>query len=67
MKLKELTQQMFGNNIGDKMIGVWQGKDKKIYPDYADEMIETHGDKNVVDYQYVENKKVLVVEFEQEV
>ena len=67
MNLKELTQQMFGNNIGDKMIGVWQGKDKKIYPDYADEMLETHGDKNVVDYQYVENKKVLVVEFEQEV
>lgn len=66
MKLKELTQKLFGDNIDDKMIGIWQGKDKKIYPDYADEMLETHGDHNVVDYQYVESKKVLVVALETE-
>ena len=66
MKLKELTKQLFGDNIENKMIGIWQGKDKKIYPDFADEMLETHGDYNVVDYQYVESKKVLVVELETE-
>ena len=66
MKLKELTNKIFGDNIDDKMIGIWNGKNGKIYPDYADEMLETHGDYNVVDYQYVESKKVLVVAFEQE-
>ena len=64
MKLKELTKQLFGDNIQDKMIGIYEGEDKKIYPDFADEMLETHGDHNVVDYQYVESKKVLVVELE---
>lgn len=67
MKLKELVQKIFGDRIEDKMIGIWKGENEKIYPDYADEMLETHGDYNVVDYQYVESKKVLVVAFEKEV
>lgn len=66
MKLKELTQQLFGDNIQDKMIGIYKGDDTKIYPDFADEMLETHGDHNVVDYQYLEHRKILVVAFETE-
>lgn len=62
MKLKELAKQVFGKKTSDKMIGIWEGAGQKIYPDFADEMLETHGECIVKYYQYVESKKVLVVE-----
>ena len=66
MTLKDVTQMVFGKNTKDKFIGIYKGVHEKICPDYADEMLETHGDHNVIDYQYVESKKVLVVAFETE-
>lgn len=35
-----------------------------IHPDYADEILETHGDKKVISYRYFKPQKTLVVEFE---
>ena len=45
------------------LIGIFDPNNptKPIYPDYADELIETHGDKEVVDHMYSDKKGVLVV------
>ena len=45
------------------LIGVYV-TDGPIYPDYTDEYLETHGDKEVVSYFYSEAKNVLVVSFD---
>ena len=64
MTLKELHKTKYPKV---KFIGIYtkdsNGNVNPIYPEYADEMIETHGDKEVKDYQYSEKHKVLVVEF----
>ena len=48
------------------MIGIYEGPDQTIYPDYTDEYLETHGDRIVVDHYYSTSKNVLVVELEEE-
>ena len=60
MKLKELYKKEFKKV---PFIGIYEGKGKSIYPEYADELLETHGDMEVVDYLYIENKNTLVVQF----
>ena len=51
MTLKEKVKEMFGNDIQDKFIGVYEedenGEVKSIYPDFMDEMLETHGDLEI--------------------
>ena len=42
------------------------GKPKQIVPDYADEILETHADCEVTDYQYVEKHQCLVVALKEE-
>ena len=51
--LKELTDRVFaGMDIREQQIGIYEGKGKPIYPDYADEILETHGDYVVTDYAF---------------
>ena len=66
MQLQELLRDLFGTDIEDKMIGIYKGANTPICPDFADEVLETHGDYSVIDYRYIEGKKVLVVELEME-
>lgn len=70
MTLKEKVKEMFGDDIQDKFIGVYEGDEngevKPIYPDFMDEMLETHGDLEIdPDVYYSEKKKTLVVEFKE--
>ena len=59
MTLRELVETKYPHV---SMIGIYEGPDKTIYPDWADEYLETHGDYEVVDHYYSEKKDVLVVE-----
>ena len=60
MTLKELHNTKY-QKVG--LIGIFDPNNptKPIYPDYADELIETHGDKEVTDHMYSTKKDVLVV------
>ena len=60
MTLKELHETKYPKV---DMIGTFDPNNptKPIYPEYADELIETHGDKEVVDHTYSEKRRVLVV------
>lgn len=58
MKLRDLYEKEKENAY---YIGIYKGKNQNIYPDYADEMLETHGDLDVK--EYVVNDGVLVVSF----
>ena len=68
MSLKELVKKVFkGKKIREQFIGIYEedekGNPKPIYPEYADELLETHGELIVENYQFVQSKNVLVVEF----
>lgn len=68
MSLNEVVKKVFkGKRIQEQFIGIYEedekGNPKPIYPEYADELLETHGELIVKDYKYVQNKNVLVVEF----
>ena len=70
MTLAEKVKEMFGDDIQDKFIGIYEedenGKVKPIYPDFMDEMLETHGDLEIdPDVYYSKEKKTLVVEFKE--
>ena len=64
MKLKELCKKEFKKV---QFLGVYEtdenGNVKPIYPDYADELLETHGDMEVKDYTYSQKHDCLVVAF----
>ncbi len=66
MILKEIAEKEFGDNIGGGFIGFYEedenGNVKPIYPDYADEIIETHGEKEVIDYRFLSDRNILVAE-----
>lgn len=69
MKLKELAEEVFkGKNLVTQSIGFYtedeNGKPNPVYPDYADEILETHGEWEVKDYYYSDKHQCLVVEFE---
>ena len=68
MKLKELAEEVFkGKNIEIQSIGIYtedeKGNPNPIYPEYADELLETHGELEVEDSFYSEKHQCLVVEF----
>lgn len=64
--LKEVAKRVFeGKDIKTQYIGIYteneNGTPNKIYPDYADEILETHGKRKVTDYEYSETHQCLVV------
>ena len=63
MLLKKLVKEKF------KEVGfiVEYQKNTKLYPEYADEFLETNGDREVNGYQYSKKYDVLVVSFKEEV
>ncbi len=67
MKLKDLAKQVFmGKDKKTQSICIYdlneQGKPCAICQDYADEILETHGDKEVIGlHHYSETKECLVV------
>ena len=63
----QTLEELFNNISGDvnQLIGIYEGKGKKIYPEFADELLETHGDRIVIDYAITSNN-ILVVELEEE-
>lgn len=70
MTLAEKVKEMFGDDIRDKFIGEYKtneiGDVLPIYPDFADEFLETHGDLEIdPDVYYSEKKRTLVVEFKE--
>lgn len=52
-----------------KYIAVFEGKElpdpRNIEPDYVDEYLETHGDREVVDYWYSEENKLIVAQLKE--
>lgn len=67
MTLKEVTKKAFqGRDIKTQEIGIYRGPGKTIYPDYADEILETHGDYEVEAYQYRENANLLIVQLKED-
>ena len=74
MTVKEIASKVFDNDLKGEsepnLIGFYEedekGNVKHIYPDFADEIVETHGDMLVKDYKYVESKNVLVIELDKE-
>ena len=71
MKLKDLATKVFGENfdVGIKEIGIWEwdekGHIKPIEPDYADEILETHGELEVGAWKLV-HADLLVVQFKED-
>lgn len=67
MSLKQLCEKVFKNkNIKTQSIGIYTGPGKTIFPDYADEILETHGDCEVEAYQYREGADLLLVQFKED-
>ena len=67
MKLQEVANKAFkGKDIKLQTIGFLtfkeDGTPNTIIPDYADEILETHGQKEVKSYRYVDTHHCLVVE-----
>lgn len=66
MTLAELVKQVFpGDNLVTKSIGIYNGDGEIIYPDFADEMLETHGSLTVIDW-HLSNKNLLLVQLKKE-
>lgn len=55
MLLKQLVKQTKA-----PFVAIYEGK-KTVYPEYADEMVETHGDYEVKEYAVKDN--ILIVVF----
>lgn len=75
MTLKELAEQVFTEEDSrgecpNSYIGFYtedeDGNPNRVVPDYADEILETHGQCEVEDYFYAKKDKVLVVELKEE-
>lgn len=70
MTVREVANATFNNDLSGGFIGLYNtdenGNVLPIYPDFADEYVETHGDLPVKDYKYVESKNVLVIEIDKE-
>jgi len=62
MTLNELYKEKF-NKV--KYIAICGNKNEKIYADFADEYLETHGNFIVKEWHYVESKDVLAVWLEE--
>lgn len=75
MTLQEIAEQVFSeeelSGKGDVVyIGFYtedeNGNPNRVIPDYADEILETHGQCEVEDYFYAKKDKVLVVELKED-
>ena len=67
MSLQEIANKVFmGKDIKTQFIGIHEGSGKAIQPEYADEILETHGNQEVSAYRYLENINLLVVHFKEE-
>lgn len=63
MTLQQLCDKLFqGKDVRGQNIGLYTGPGNTIYPDYADEILETHGDYEVETYQYREYAHLLIVQ-----
>ena len=62
--LKELLKRIGkGKN---QLVGIYKDSDSTIYPDYADEILETHGNKKVLGYAVTHMlDDIIVVELEE--
>ena len=71
MTLAEKVKEVFGDDIRDKFIGEYNvdevGNVLPIYPEFADELLETHGDLEIDPdlVFYSKKKKTLVVKFKE--
>lgn len=68
MPLKDLVHQLFPEKVEDHFISIYESIGEEISitsPDFADEILETHGDLIVTDYGFSRHG-VLVVRFEEE-
>ena len=66
MSLKEIVEQTCKEQqvkLEDLFIGEWVGDGLPVFPEFADEMLETHSNKEVVNSLYLEDSKLLVVVF----
>lgn len=64
MILKELAKEIFGKKMDDKFIEIAEVKDgvlQKYGPDFADEYLETHGNRRVCTHFYHKSIKILQV------
>ena len=61
MTLAEKVKEMFGDDIQDKFIGEYKvneiGDVLPIYPEFMDEMLETHGDLEIDPDVFYSEKK----------
>ena len=64
MKLKELVNQVWARDLASKSIGIYTGPGKTICPDYADEILETHGELEVGAWK-LHNPCLLLVQFKE--
>ena len=67
MKLKKLYNSKFSSI---PFIGIYEEDDKGrpaiVIPDFADEILETHGDLEVDDYAYLQEESCLIIKFKEE-
>ena len=70
MTVREVANLTFGNDLSSGFIGIYSkdesGNISPIYPDFADEYVETHGNLRVKDYRYVKPQNTLVIEIDKE-
>ena len=62
--LKKLTDELYNGKVEDKFIAIYE-ENEPLYPDYADEILDTHGDRLVKDYR-IRKDGILVVLLEEE-
>ena len=68
MSLKNLVHQLFPEKFEDHFISIYESVDEAVSisaPDFADEILETHGDLIVTDYAFSRHG-ILVVRFKEE-
>ena len=70
LTVREVANATFGNDLSSGFIGIY-GEDEygnvmPIYPDFADEYVETHGNLSVKNYRYVKSQNTLVIEIDKE-
>ena len=60
------AKEFAGKDIKTQLIGIYKGPGITVYPDYADECLETHRDKEVEAYQYRKDANLLIVQLKEE-
>jgi hypothetical protein len=65
MTLSKLAKEVLGSNLKTALIGVYTKPGAVIEPEYADELLETHGDLEVGAWKKVRDD-LLVVQFKSE-